>query len=1025
MINYFVDNPKITFLITFAIILSGILNLFSMKREAFPNVDFAQAIITTYYPGATPEDIEALITKKIEDSLRGNSGIKQLTSVSQEGLSEVKLKIDLDNIDAKQEMTEIQRSIDRIIDLPDDLPNAPNFKEIKTENMPIYEISVLGNVEQNILRKVADELEDIIELCEGVSFIEKIGYLKRELKIYVDPVKMQQNHISFNEIVQSVKLHNLNAPGGLFESRPIEKSVRINSTLDTPSALEDVVIRTNLSDQVVKISDIGKVSAVFEKPKVITKTNGKASIILVVRKDKNADIIQLAEDIKIKITEIKQQLPNGVKILISNDESKRTTNRLNIVVNNSILGFIFLFFATLVFLSFRTSIVTSLSVPIIILFTLSIMSWLNITFNIISMLAIVIALGMFVDNSIVISENIYRLIQEGLPIRKAAIQGAKEIYVPIVATVLTTIAAFMPMLVTTGILGQFIWAIPVIVSSSLIISLFESFCLLPTRIISFNQQLIERDLGWFKYVQNHFIIFLKFLLINRYKTILLLTFLLTAILSFAFLKLDFVLFPPEGVDRFIVRYSAPVGTPIKKLHAAVKKVEDYIMSLPEEEIVALTTRTGIQQKDPSDPLARKGDNVGMMLVYLTNENRRKRNANEIIKQLRIVLPPFEPLDTLQFETIINGPPVGKPVTISVKGNDLETLKTIAKDIQYYLKTIDGVENIDQDLKPGLKQLQIKIKKDVGKNYGLTPADISFSLRTALEGIVASKVRKFDDDIDIRILFSDQARGDQQALHNMLIATKRGNLIPLAKVASIIEIDGSEARRHFNHQRSITVTASVELNKTNSSIVNALLAKKFKDIPIDYPGYSLKFGGEEESSRESMESLGRAMILAIIGIFTILVAVLKSYMKPFLIMFSIPFSLIGPIIGFAIHGKPFGFIAMIGLIGLTGVVVNAAIILVATIDNMRKNTKFGVHECLIESARIRLRPILLTTLTTILALFPTAYGIGGYDPILVPMTLAMAWGLLFGTFLTLVVVPCGYAIIEDLINWSRHHRVSKS
>ncbi|NQY41859.1 MAG: efflux RND transporter permease subunit [Legionellales bacterium] len=1024
MISYFVNNSKITFLITFAIFLAGILNLFSMKREAFPNVDFAQAVITTYYPGATPEDVEILITKKIEDALRANSGIKQLTSVSQEGFSEVKLKIDLDNVDAKQEMTEIQRSIDRITDLPEDLPNEPSFMEIKTEHMPIYEISVLGDVSQNILRKLANELEDIIELSEGVSSIEKIGYLKRELKIHIDPIKMKEKHISFNEIVQAVKLHNINSPGGIFENRPVEKSVRMNNIVDTPAKLDDIVLRTNLSGQVIKISDIGKSTSAFEKPKVITRTNGKPSIILVIRKDKNADIIKLADEIQEKVIKFTEKIPDNVKIVVSNDESRRTVNRLDIVVNNSILGFILLFFATLVFLSIRTSVVASFSVPIIILFTLSIMSWLNITFNVISMLAIVIALGMFVDNSIVITENIYRLSQEGVPMHKAAIQGTQEIYIPIIATVLTTIAAFMPMSVTTGILGQFIWAIPVIVSSSLIVSLFESFCLLPARIIKFNKNIVERKLGWFRHIQDIFVKILKKLLTNRYKTSASALIFLILILVFAFMKLDFILFPPEGVDRFIVRYSAPVGTPIKKLHSSIKKVEDYILALPSDEIVSITTRTGVQQKDPGDPLARKGDNVGMMIVYLTNENSRKRNADEIIKQLRKDLPIFEPLDRLQFDKVVNGPPVGQPVTVSIKGNDLNVLKIIAKDIQDYLKSINGVEDIDQDLKPGMKQLQITVKKDIGENYGLTPEDISFSLRTALEGIVASKVRNFDDDIDIRVLFSDQARGDQKALNKMLVSTKRGNLIPLDTVADIKEINGPETRRHYNHQRSITVTAGVDLDKTTSSSVNAKLAKKFQNISLDYPGYSLKFGGEEESSQESMISLGRAMILAIIGIFTILVAILKSYLKPFLIMFSIPFSFIGPIIGFAIHGKPFGFIAMIGFVGLTGVVVNAAIILVATIDNLRKKDNLSLEECLIKGAKIRLRPILLTTVTTILALFPTAYGIGGYDPILVPMTLAMAWGLLFGTFLTLIVVPCGYAIIEDLYNYFSKSRIVK-
>lgn len=1015
MINYFVNNFRIATLLTIVIVISGILNLISMKREAFPNVNFAQATITTYYPGATPEDVEVLITKKIEDALRGNSGIKQLTSVSQEGFSEVKIKVDLDNVDAVQEMTEIQREVDRISDLPNDLPEAPKFTEIKTEQMPILEISVLGDVDYDRLRDIADDLEDSIEITEGVSGINKIGYLQKELKLLLEPDKMASQHVSFDEVIRSIGEHNVNMPGGILESIPLEKSVRIESKLEKPTLLNNVIIRTNLSNKIIKASDIGKARLAYEKPKVITKTNGKPSIILVVKKDKHADIIQLCDSIKDKIAKLQENISSEVDILISNDESERTSNRLDIVSNNSMLGFVLLFLATIVFLNLRTSIVTSMSVPIIILFTLTLMSWLNITFNIISMLAIIIALGMFVDNSIVISENIYRLSQAGMPVRDAAVQGTKEIAAPIVATVLTTIAAFMPMSVTSGILGEFIWAIPVIVSGSLLISLFESFCLLPSRIIRMHSNYVEREIGWFTKLQNWFVIKLTLILKYRYRSLMSAILLLFTVLAFAFTKMDFVLFPPEGVDRFIVRYSAPVGTSIHKLHKAVSEIEEYIMKFPEEEVIAVTTRTGVQQKDPSDPLARTGDNLGMMIVYLTNENKRQRTADEIIEDLRNKFPIFTPLDSLTFETIVNGPPVGKPVTINLKGSNLDTLKEVAKEVKGYLASIDGVQDIDQDLKPGLKQLQIKMRDNIGENYGLTPRDVARALRSALEGIVAAKVRQFDEDIDIRVMFSDESRSRISSLRSILVANKKGDLIPLHQVADIVEMDGPEARRHYNHQRSITVTSGVDLKRITSSEVNAKIIKKFGDLSTRYPGYSIKLGGEEESSQESMASLGNAMVLALLGIFTILVAILRSYWKPFLIMFSIPFSFIGPIVGFAIHGKPFGFIAMIGLIGLLGVVINAAIILVAVVDNMREKTSLSMTECLVQGASIRLRPIMLTTLTTILALFPTAYGVGGYDPVLVPMTLAMSWGLLFGTFLTLIVVPCGYAVIEDLIS----------
>lgn len=1015
MLEYFINNSKVTLLLMVTVIVIGVISLLSIKREAFPNVDFAKASVKTYYPGATPEDIEILITKKIEDALRGNSAIKQITSISQEGLSDIKIALDLDNIDVEREMNELQRAIDRITDFPTDLPNKPVFNEIKTANLPVLEISVTGNIEYETLRNIVDDLEQSIENLVGVASVAKIGYLEQEFKISISPEKMQKKYIGFNQLLQALQSNNIDIPGGNLLSTPLETAVRTENKLNNISAIENVVVRTNLSDKNVFVKDIATVTKGYVQPKIITKTNGKPSIIMVVSKDKQADIIQLTDAVKDKLLISIKNLPKGVDIIISNDESKRTINRLQIVTNNSFLGFILLFIGIMLFMSLRNSIVTSMSVPIVILFTLSIMSFLNISFNIISMLAIIISLGMFVDNSIIVSENIYRLTQNGMPLKQAAINGIREIAVPIFATVLTTIAAFAPMFVTSGVLGQFIWAIPLIVSLSLLISLFESFCFLPTRIIKLQTNVAAKNSKWFTILQDTFVAKMDLILEYKYLSLFVaVLWLLTAFL-YAFFRMDFVLFPAEGVDRFVVKYSAPVGTPIEKVHAAVQRVEDYLMQLPAEELVAVTTRTGIQQEGPGDPLANSGDNVGMMIVYLTSASERVRSAEQIISELREKFPVYPPLERLQFGTIINGPPVGKAVTVNITGDELSTLQTIADQVKRFLLQVSGVRDIEQDLKPGMSQLQVTLQPGMAEKFGVNARDVALSIRNALEGVVVTTVRDFAEDVDVRLLLEKNSRASLEVLSNLLVSNQYGKLIPLNKLVNFKQQEGSQTRRHYNFQRSLTVTAGIDRKQITSSKINGLLSKEFLDIDQQYPGYNLKLGGEEESSQESIASLAKAMILAVFAIFTILVAVLKSYLKPFLIMFSIPFSFIGPIMGFAIHDKPFGFLAMVGIIGLSGVVINTAIIFVAIVDKLHQEQGLGLRASLLEGARLRLRPIMLTTITTIAALMPTAYGFGGYDPVLVPMTLAMSWGLLFGTALTLIVVPCGYLIIEDILN----------
>ncbi|MDH5541837.1 MAG: efflux RND transporter permease subunit [Nitrospinota bacterium] len=1024
MITYFIKNPKVVALITLAIVIGGIISLLAMRREAFPNVDFAMATITTFYPGATPEDVEIQVTKKIEDELRGIEGIKQTRSISQEGYSEITIVVDIDNVSSREVLDEVQRTTDRVVDLPAELPDPPHFNEIKTKHFPVLEVSVLGDVDEEKLRKVADQLEDVFDMNSGVAAVNKIGYREREYRIYIDPVKMGRYHVSFNEVIRAIGASNVDTPGGIFESRPFKKSVRTVGSLKEAEMFLDVVVRTNLSGQVIRVRDIATVDDTYEDPRVVAKTNGKPSIILVAMKKEHTDILKLTKELKEAIAEFRKGLPEGVGVIVSNDESERTRTRLDIIISNSIIGFFLMLIALIVFLDLRNALVTSLAAPIVILVTLILMSFLGITFNMISMLAVIIALGMFVDNSIVISENIFRLKQTGLSMEEAAMKGTIAIAAPITATVLTTIAAFVPMMVTSGVMGQFIIAIPIVVTCSLLASLFDSFFLLPARIIALDREAVIKESRWFAWWRHLFESFVRFFIRYKWSSIALANLLLIGALIFAVKKIDFILFPPEGVDRFAVKYLAHPGTPIEDVNRGIEKVENALMSLPSDEVYAITTRTGVQQMGLGDPLSRVGDNVGMILVYLTPENERKRTAAEIISWLRENVDIYEPFEMIQFETLAMGPPVGKAVTVSVQGDDLEKLKELAGQIWKFLSDIDGVTDIDQDLKPGIRQLRVEINKGVREEIGLTVAEIAAALRTAQEGVIASKVRKYDDDIDVRVLFSKEARGSMTSLENLLISDVRGNLIPLHKVANIREVEGPEPRRHFDYRRSITITAGVDTDKVTSVEVNAALRKAFAFIPEKNPGYVLKFGGEEESTMESMSSLARAMVFAIIGIFSILVALFGSYALPFLIMFSIPLGFVGVIVGFAAHDKPFGFLAIIGMIGLSGVIVNSAIVLIAFIEDMRKNTKLSLEECLVQSAGTRLRPILLTTFTTVLALFPTAYGIGGFDPMLVPMTLAMAWGLLFGTLLTLLVIPCGYAVIEDVIQFSNRVRGKK-
>ncbi len=1015
MIKFLIERPKLSILLSMVLIVAGTFAGIRMRKEAFPTVNFAQATITTFYPGATPEDVEELVTQKIEDELREIDGLKEVRSVSQNSRSEVKIKVDLDNVDVAAVMDEIQRANEQVEDLPAEIEDRPKFQEIKTQNLPILEVALEGEVPELVLRQLADKLEDILLIQPGVASIEKIGYRDREFRVFLNPEKMKQLHISFREAVAAVQNRSVDLPGGDFESRPLKKTIRTSGEVQDAHELLDTVIRTNYSGGVVLLSDVGETENSFEDAEVLASSHTKRAIILVVAKKDQADIIDTSRNLKKVLRDFEaKQIPKGVEIKISDDESLRVNRRLGIVLSNSLIGFGLVLLTLMIFLHWRTGLVTSLSMPITIFATLAIMQALGITFNLISMLAIIIALGMLVDNSIVVAENIHRFQEEGMPLDQAAYQGVKEIVWPITATVLTTIAAFAPMMVTKGIMGEFIFSIPVLVSAALIISLLESFYILPGRLMAFEKgKLKKHGDHWFQVIQESFVKVLRCLVRLRWLTLVVLIGALMGAFLWAKHRMDFILFPPEGVDRIVIRYEGPPGIPIEDLFTKAKEYEAEVLKLPEEELLAVNNRTGLQQVDISDPLSRKGDNVGMLIIYLTDENKRERTASQIIDAIRPKMKPEFPVMKVLFEEGINGPPVGRAVTVAVLGQDLEELKSISGEIQEYLKTIPGVFDISTDLVPGPEEYLIKLKPRASADFGLTYGDVAFAIRTAHEGTIATTATQYGDEIDIRVLFNEKRRGNEAILKKMLISDKNGNLIPLEKVADISLGAGPEERRHLDFQRSITVTADVKTEVNTSVKVNGILRDKFKDLGDKHPGYFLKFGGEEESTQESMESLFAALIIAVLCIFAILVTLFNSFFKPFIIMFTIPFGFIGTIVGFSIHQKPLGFMAMIGVIGLAGVVVNASIVMVSFIDQLREKGELSLHECLIQGTGLRLRPVLLTTITTVSALLPTAYGIGGWDPLLVPLTLALAWGLFFGTLQTLVLVPCSYAAIEDI------------
>lgn len=697
--------------------------------------------------------------------------------------------------------------------------------------------------------------------------------------------------------------------------------------------------------------------------------------------------------------------------------------RLDVLVNNGIVGFTLVAITLFITLGWRIALVTALGIPFSMFFTFIWMGSADLSINLMSMFGLIMVLGMLVDDAIVVSENIYRHLEEGDPVKDAVLNGTMEVIAPVAGTVLTTIVAFAPLMFMKGIMGEFIWVLPAVVIASLIASWIECMFILPSHIYELEKRnklhasaSTDKEGEIFRMFKRKYSSILTFILSHKYKAMLFITlfFIGTILFSGKFMKL--ILFPAGGVEILTIKAEAPTGTSVQDMNKRMELIEKTISELPPAELDTFTTRAGIIQEEPTDPYTKIGANYGIIMVYLTPFNKRDRDANEILEQIRAKSNAYSDRFTkLEFGFVNTGPPVGKPVSVAIKGDDFATLQKISVMFKEYLSTIEGLKDVKDDYEDYKNELRVYVNEKTAAMTGITVFDIATTIRSCFEGAIATTIKKTDEEIDIRVIFPEGLRKDISSIKNVKIANHTGNLIPITQVVSFDDsAKGISVINRKDWRRLITVTAEIDekAKGVTSVAVNTLLQKKFSNIEEQFPGYTISYEGEFKDTSESMTSLLKSFIVAALGIYIILVWIFRSLSHPFIIMGVIPLTLTGIIWVFFFHGLPLSFMALLGVVGLAGVVVNDSIVM---IDFIRVRRLAGLQplEAALDAAPKRLRPIFLTTITTFFGLVPTAYGIGGYDPFLVPMALSLSWGLAFGTMITLFATPILYVAFADL------------
>lgn len=1009
-------------LLTVILVVSGLMALIRLNRDIFPNVNLDLVIINTVDLGSTPSEIEKSITIPIEKELKKVDDIKEIRSVSLEGLSNIVVEIEPDADDKDKTVTDIQRAADRA-DLPASLEDPPLVNEIKMKNHPVVTLSLSSEVlDEDQMVSYAKALETRLLEYPDVASVERYGWRDREIWIEVDPQKAAEYYLPLAQIISIIKEHNVNISGGSLVEGNSEKLLRTSGEFDKAADVEGVVLRANERGNWVQVSDIGRVTDTFEREDLITRTDGHPSINLIVLKKERGDAIDMVREVKALAKDFKKEVP-GLEIAIVDDLSFYIKRRLNVLVSNGWVGITLVVFSLFLFLSSRAALVTTVGIPIAFLTTFAVMYWSGLTINLITMVGLIIVLGMVVDDAIVVAENVFRLIEGGMPPKKAAVEGALQVWKPVTTSVLTTMAAFAPLMFMSGIIGKFVLFIPLIVIVALAASLFEAFVVLPSHLAEMERiphlGRLKRMHSWRVFIDRiigqiacFYSGLLYWFLARRYKIAMWAIVAVVGTIAAAWYLLPFVLFPSRGIDAFFIRAKTPLGTPIQETARRMETLEKrFFEAMPKGEMDNFVTYVGVQQNDTNDPAGIKADHVAQINIYLKPHVDREYDAQELIDILKEKVGVIPGFTEITYEKVQPGPPIGKAVEIHVRGDDFATLEKISDEVKAYLTSLPGVSEIKDSYEPGKDELRVIVDERKASRAGLTIGDVGLAVRTAIDGTIASTIKKSDEEIDIRVLYPDDVRYDPNALKEIYIPNSYGKLIPLTAVASFDEKPGVLGLNHLDRQRVITVTSSVDEKQATSMTVMKDVQKKFGDIGSRYPGYSITFGGEWEKTMQSLRDFGYALVVACLVIFLLLTFEFQSVIQPIIVMFAIPYGLVGVAWAFFSHLEPKSFLAIFGVVGLSGVVVNSSIVYIDFI-NKRRREGLEVCEAIVDAGRVRLRPIFLTTFTTMMGVLPVAYGIMGSDPFLKPIALAIGWGLPIAALGTLLITPCFYKIVDD-------------
>ncbi|MDH5514880.1 MAG: efflux RND transporter permease subunit [Gammaproteobacteria bacterium] len=1035
LIRYSIRNPLVTNLSLVIIIIMGVLAWRSMPQEMFPNVELDAVSINVEFEGASPEEVERQVSIPIEEEFEGMPEIDVLTSTSSEGMAAVMITLKSGtNVD--QYMRDAQTALDQITDLPAEA-EAPELVRVKAR-FPVISMSLYGDVSRGYLYEQADLIKQRMAQIPGVASVGLAGNRDWEIWVEVDPFGLAAREVSLNQVMAAVRGNLRDLPGGSLKAREGDILLRGKGAPPDPEHIADIMVLNNDRGGQLRLGDVANIELRLEEARTIGRFNGQPSVNLTVTKTAEASTIKVADAVYAFADELRGELPATLQVGLFNDLSIYVKTRLNTVKSSGLVGLTLVLLSLYLFLNFRVALITAMGIPVSFLVAVVAIYYLGYTINMVSLFAFLIALGLIVDDAIIVTENVYRHMEMGKPAGEAARIGSHEVLWPVLASTATTVAAFMPMFSIKGVMGAFIAVIPVVVSASLLGSLWEAFGVLPSHAAELlhagknTRQTRERRVDWSKLLQRY-IGWLRWSLANRYFVVLFSVLLLMVTMIYASTRLPFQLFDDVDTGQFFINAEAPQTYSLEdtdKLAVAMEKI--ILESLSDDELNTLLTNVGVSFIDFNR--FQIGSQYIQLVVDLEKakpegfierfisplvslkfawEGKRTRATEDILGELREKLQAVAGVHRMSIQRPQGGP-AGADIEVGVSGTDVNVLRKRAGDIVSYLQRLPGVHDVRQNLETGKLEYRYSLNNR-GKELGLQQGDLAAAVRTGFLGVEAVQVTRGNKRIPVRVIYPESIR-ETSDLERLPLVLDDGRLVYLGDVATITMGRGMNTISRRDTRRLGIVTAEVDDQVTTPLEVTELVRREFADIERDLPGYELLFLGEKKDASESFSGMKDALLISMALIFFILAALFRSMLDPLVVMAAIPFGLIGVVFGHMLFGYNLQFLSAIGFLALTGIVVNDSLILVSFAKRMRGEGMERV-EAMLEAGRVRVRPIMLTSITTFLGVSPLIFFATGQTAFLSPMAVSLGFGLLFATAIILIAIPCLYLIGDDLREWS--------